>query len=126
MTASFRLSSSIHTHGGSWPKNKWNPIYGPWQGSWVFAQKQSWGVGLSPPPKHVEPEEKKKAREENFLKENHKRKMKAQQTYLMCAEGQQLQYGNYVSQFGFVQRKVFLLVCVALRILHIYMIMISG
>jgi hypothetical protein len=37
-------------------------------------------------------------------------------TYLMCPEGQQLQYGNYVSQFCFVQRKVLLLVCVALRI----------
>lgn len=37
-------------------------------------------------------------------------------TYLMCAEGQQLQYGNYVSQFSIVQRKVLLLVCVALRI----------
>jgi hypothetical protein len=37
-------------------------------------------------------------------------------TYLMRAEGQQLQYGNYVSQFSFVQRKVLLLVCVAFRI----------
>ena len=34
----------------------------------------------------------------------------------MCPEGQQLQYGNYVSQFCFVQRKVLLLVCVALRV----------
>lgn len=40
-------------------------------------------------------------------------------TYLMCAEGQQLQYGNYVSQFGFVQRKVLLLVCVALRFAYV-------
>jgi len=37
----------------------------------------------------------------------------------MCAEGQQLQYGNCVLQLCLVQRKVLLLVCVALCVAYV-------